>query len=71
MLAQRAQREVADVVAVEPDGPVVGVGEAQRELGGGRLAGPALADQRDAAAGPHGEREVLERGPLAPPDRCR
>ena len=61
VLADGAQGEVAQVVAVEPDRTGVRVGEAQDELGGGGLARSALADQRHTAAWFDGQTQAVER----------
>ena len=49
-MAQIVQREVADVVAVDPDGAVVDVVEAGEQAGDGRLARAGRADDRDGLA---------------------
>ena len=58
--AQRAERHVADVVAVDLDGPTADVVEPGEQPGDGRLARAGLTDDRDGLAGLDLEGEVAE-----------
>ncbi len=60
LAAQRAQRHVADVDAVERDAAGRHVVEARHERGERRLAGAGVADQRDRGAGGDVEVDVLQ-----------
>ena len=60
--AQRAQRVVADVDAVDRDPPLGHVVEARDQIGEGALAAAAHADERDDLAGLDREVDVLQHG---------
>src|ERR671911_751006 len=64
VLAQRAEGQLAKVVAVEPDGAGVGVEEAQEQLYGRGLSRTASADEREDLAGADLEGDVRERRAL-------
>ena len=55
-VAVGAQAEVADVGAVEQDAAARRVVEPRHQVGDGRLAGAAAADQRDHRPAGHGRR---------------
>ena len=82
LAAQRLQRQVPDVQAVETDGSRLGIVETSDQVGGGGLPRPARSDQRDQLTGLRPERElpqgrprparIRERHPVevdSPPDR--
>ena len=64
--AQRVQRHVADVDAVEHDATAVDVVEARDQAGDGRLAAAGWPDQGDRLAGSYAEVEPVEHGPGRP-----
>ncbi len=63
LAAERGERHVADVDAVERHASARDVVEARHERGERRLARAGVADQRDRRAGRDVEIEVLEHGP--------
>ena len=65
--AQRGLGDVAQVLAVDPDGARVDVGEPQQQAGQRRLAAARVADQPDLLARGDGQGEVLEQRVLAGP----
>ena len=54
LAAEAAERDVADVVAVDPDGARIDVPEPREQVHQGRLAAAVGADQRDRLAVPDG-----------------
>ena len=64
-LAERRQRDFADVAAADQDAAAVGIEEAQQQPDQGRLAGAARADDAERLAGLQGEGEVSQRLALA------
>ncbi len=66
VFAQVGQGQFAQVDAVQPDGPALRVVEAQQQLGGRRLARPALPHQGDRLAGLGAEGHVEQRHPGRP-----
>ncbi len=60
-LAQRFDRHVADVAAVDQDATGDGIEEARQQIGQRRFAGAARPDQRHDLAGIHGELDVGQR----------
>ena len=58
--AEIVEREILDVVAVEPDGARVRVEQAQQQVGDRRFAAAARADQREALARRDRERHAVQ-----------
>ena len=63
--AQRSDRDVAHVLAVDAHGAVGHVVEARQQVEDGGFAGARGADEGDGFAGLDGEAHVLERGRFA------
>ena len=57
--AQAVLREVAQIVAVDQDAPAGHVVEAEQQAADGRFAGAGRPDDRELAAGGHGEAHAL------------
>ena len=64
LLAQRPQRHVADVDAVDEDRALRDVVEPRNQIDERRLARAAQADERDDLPGPHRERHVSQHEPV-------